>query len=88
MFKVLRSSSLGPICRTMVSDITKAPPAAVSQKAKEKPGSIISTPTTSQKASADSYQNPEYYKYNRMSFYDMDVQMQKSRLPQPSSVSS
>ncbi|XP_071490744.1 uncharacterized protein [Diadema antillarum] len=31
----------------------------------------------------DSYQTQEYYGYNEMSFYDLESDMRKSRLPQP-----
>ncbi|XP_063958056.1 uncharacterized protein LOC135154709 [Lytechinus pictus] len=44
-----------------------------------------SKPAAASKASTggESYQVPEYYQYNEMSYYQMESDMRKGRLPQP-----
>ena len=38
------------------------------------------------KAAGNEYKAPEYYQHNTFSYYDYEVIMESSRLPQPSSM--
>jgi len=49
-------------------------------------GSAGAKQTATSKPTTDptKYNVPEYYQHNRFSFYDVDMSMEKHRLPQPS----
>jgi len=40
--------------------------------------------TTANKAAGNEYKNLEYFGYNNLTFYDMEIEMKKHRMPQPS----
>ncbi|KAF6018230.1 hypothetical protein EB796_023461 [Bugula neritina] len=42
------------------------------------------TGTTANKAAGNEYKNLEYFGYNNLTFYDMEIEMKKHRMPQPS----
>ena len=50
------------------------------------PGSTTAKQTVAAKSTTDptKYNVPEYYQHNSYSFYDIDISMEKHRLPQPS----
>ncbi|XP_037068473.1 NADH dehydrogenase [ubiquinone] flavoprotein 3, mitochondrial-like [Pollicipes pollicipes] len=60
-------------------------PAKGTGPAKPTPPAVSDTPVGPGASKAGDYKNPEYYKYNPMSYFDMEVDMAKDRLPQPSS---
>ncbi|XP_041469302.1 uncharacterized protein LOC121419073 [Lytechinus variegatus] len=62
--------------------------ATISADKKPAQGSKTATPSKPAAASkastgGESYQVPEYYQYNEMSYYQMESDMRKGRLPQP-----
>ncbi|XP_064635451.1 NADH dehydrogenase [ubiquinone] flavoprotein 3, mitochondrial-like [Lineus longissimus] len=62
---------------------TGAPPSGTTPK----PATKTTTPAPTVPASNNkSYKVTEYYGHNEMTFYDYEVTMRKSRLPQPSAV--
>jgi len=61
------------------------PPAKAAATAKPAAPPVDDTPVGPGASKAGAYKNAEYFKYNPMSYFDIEVDMNKDRLPQPSS---
>ncbi|KAF0300234.1 NADH dehydrogenase [ubiquinone] flavoprotein 3, mitochondrial [Amphibalanus amphitrite] len=69
-------------CRLMSG---QTQPPAPASKGAASPPPADDTPVGPGASKAGTYKNPEYYRYNPMSYFDLELDMKKDRLPQPNS---
>uniref|UniRef100_A0A3Q3GAJ0 Uncharacterized protein n=1 Tax=Labrus bergylta TaxID=56723 RepID=A0A3Q3GAJ0_9LABR len=78
---VLRSRSAAPFC-TQAEEPPK--PAAKKTKAASKKAAAVAPPEPEEPFDNSTYQNNQHHSYTPYTFADLDVEMAKFRLPQPS----
>ncbi|KAK6183908.1 hypothetical protein SNE40_002338 [Patella caerulea] len=81
----LANSSVPRLICISQQNYVKSADGGATKETKEKKTAKKTAPTA-QKLDNKSYQVPEYYGHNDMTFFDLDVEMLSSRLPQPSSL--